>query len=97
MNISGESFLTLEGELTIRTAAQMHEQLQNALEEGHYRLDLSRVEAMDSAGFQLLVSADASLRKAGLNLQICAASDPVRDLLGLYGFSRLLDASAAQS
>jgi anti-anti-sigma factor len=82
-----ETSFAIEGELTIRTAAQVHEQLQDALEDGHYVLDLSRIEAMDSAGFQLLVAAHQTLLKTGLELQIVSASAPVKDLLSLYGYA----------
>ena len=88
MSGSGEhAALVLEGELSIRTAAQVHEQLQQAWAEGQDQLDLSRVEAADSAGVQLLVAAHKTLLAEGRRLQICGASAPVKDLLALYGLA----------
>ncbi len=80
-----DSPLMLDGELTIRTAAQVHEQLQQALAEGHHALDLSRIEAIDSAGVQLLLAARRSLVNGGMGLHIQGASQPVQELLTLYG------------
>lgn len=87
--------LVLEGELSIRTAAQVHEQLQRAWAEGQHMLDLSQVEAADSAGIQLLVAANKTLLAEGRRLQICGASAPVRDLLALYGLAPQFLATAA--
>ncbi|MES2888830.1 MAG: STAS domain-containing protein [Pseudomonadota bacterium] len=87
--------LVLEGELSIRTAAQVHDQLQQAWAEGQHILDLSRVEAADSAGIQLLVAADKTLMAEGRRLQISGASAPVKDLLALYGLTPRFLAAAA--
>lgn len=90
-----ESPLVLEGELTIRTASKVHEQLQQALADGHHALDLSRVEVFDSAGVQLLLAARKALIAGGMNLHIQGASSPVQELLALYGLRDAFSASTS--
>ena len=73
-----------EGEMTIRTAAAQREALQQAIDAGCVTLDLSRVEAIDTAGVQLLLAARRAVDPLGTPLQIRGAGDPVRSLVSLY-------------
>ena len=55
-NKKGVCQLTLDGELTVYTAAAMKETLLEALQKcNEMELDLAKVGDMDSAGFQLLL------------------------------------------
>jgi anti-sigma B factor antagonist len=81
---------SLQGELTIPHAAQQREQLLatvgEAIKKKHaVQLDLSAVEAFDSAGLQLLMATRRSLQQAGLALHLQGTSGPVRDVFAVYG------------
>jgi anti-anti-sigma factor len=65
------------GELTLATAAEWHARLLEALASGReVSLDLSRVSRIDLAGLQLIASAQAGFRAAGLSLTL-AGQQPV--------------------
>ncbi|WP_088287346.1 STAS domain-containing protein [Ideonella sp. A 288] len=84
------------GEFTIAAAAAQRETLlQTLADDGpELWLDLSHVEACDSAGVQLLLSLQHSARQRGQRLCITEPSEPVRQALATYGLStRLLTPS----
>lgn len=87
--------LALGPELSIVQAAQTREQLLAWLAEnpGPLSLDLSAVDEFDSAGVQLLLALQASLRDRGQVLQLGRASQAVRNALRLYRLDSLLPAS----
>jgi anti-sigma B factor antagonist len=80
-----------EGELTIRTAAAMRDAMQQAIDAGCTAFDLSRVEAFDTAGLQLLVAAQRALDSLGSPLVLRGATEPVRSLVGLYRLDKTLE------
>lgn len=82
---------TPAGELTIRTAAGLRDELQQAIDEGCSAVDLSRVEAFDSAGVQLLVAARAAVAALGGRLDLRGATEPVRSLVALYRLEPVLE------
>jgi anti-anti-sigma regulatory factor len=57
------------------------------------RADLSRVEAMDSAGVQLLAALAASAGARGLAWGAVPASAPAREALATCGLDALLEAA----
>lgn len=80
-----------EGELTIRTAAAVRDDLQRAIDEGCGVIDLSRIEAFDTAGVQLLIAARAAIATLGGRLELRGATDPVRSLVALYRLEPALE------
>lgn len=86
------AMLTLGPELTIAHAETHRQTLLSALiqQPGGMALDLSSVNAMDSAGVQLLVALGNSLNARGQRLAIGDASATVHDVLQVYGLSSLL-------
>jgi anti-anti-sigma factor len=54
-------------------------------------LDLSHVTAIDSAGVQLLLALQRSLRERGQPWRVAAASEAVRGVLATYGLLALVD------
>ena len=87
--------LTLGPELTIVQAAETREQLLAWLAEnpGPLSLDLGAVDEFDSAGVQLLLALQASLRERGQVLQLGRASQAVSAALRLYQLDSLLPGS----
>jgi len=83
----------VQPELTIAHAAAMREQWLAAWPAaGDAAVDLSKVDEIDSAGVQLLLSARRSLRARGDTLRLLGASPVVQGALGLLGLSALIDA-----
>lgn len=85
---AGAGRVAIEGELTVRHAAAVREQLLAALrgnQEVH--LDLTGVSELDSAGVQLLLAAGESAVAAGKVLRLSGFSRPVIDVLELLGLT----------
>ena len=90
--------LALGEELNIYTASAVHQQVREAVAAGtDLALDLGAVSDIDSAGVQQLLLLERECRAAGHALAVTAASDPVREVLGLLHLERLLPATAAQA
>jgi anti-anti-sigma factor len=78
----------LDGELTIQQATAQQQALLEAVAAcatHALMLDLSRIEACDSAGVQLLLATRLSLAQHGGTLQLDPVSAPVRAALHTYG------------
>ncbi len=76
--------LSLEGELTIYTAAEQKEILQGFLQNsGDLEIDLSAVTELDTAGLQLLIVAKRELTKRGDTLRFVMHSAAVLNVLEL--------------
>lgn len=91
--------LSLTGSLTIYEAAAAKDTLLGALAECQaLELDLSQVEEMDSAGFQLLVLAKQEAARLDRRLNLVAHSACVRevlmffDMVGFFGDPLLIPA-----
>jgi anti-anti-sigma factor len=96
--MSSRATLALHGALTIAHGAAQRELLLEAIRPpgAELVLDLSAVEAFDSAGVQLLLATRRSLAERGDALRIVAASPAVNDALAHFGLQHLLrDARAA--
>lgn len=75
---------SLEGEMTIYTAAQLKPVLLALLDECHAaELDLSQVAEIDTAGMQLLLLAKREAARAGKELRLVGHSAAVVDALDL--------------
>jgi anti-sigma B factor antagonist len=71
--------------MTIQHAAELRGLLVDAFEAGAGGVDLAGVDQCDSAGVQLLLSAQRSLAARGTALQVFNAGGAVLDILGRYG------------
>ena len=92
-----EAVLAIAGEFSIYRAAELAQNLQAwlpaACATGHAQLDLSGVTEMDSAGLQLLLSAQRSALALGQDLQVTAASAAVQETLSLAALQHMLPAA----
>lgn len=79
----------LTGEWTIHAIAQQREAMLALVNDGHIEFDTSGVTDMDSAGLQLLLSAQRSVALQGQELKLMQLSNAVKSVLTVYG----LDAS----
>lgn len=78
--------LSLDGDMTIRRAAELKPLLLPALEHaGGLRLQLQEVTEIDATGVQLLLATQAALRALGRPFQLDGCSTAVGDTLDLLG------------
>ncbi|NDY91459.1 STAS domain-containing protein [Ideonella livida] len=82
--------LALDGRLTIHMAADLQTRLALALAGGMERLDLRAVDEIDTAGVQLLLACDQTLRAQGRRLQVLHPSPPVVEVLTRYAVDGLM-------
>ena len=84
--------LRLDGDLNIQSAAPACETLRAALAQsrGDVVLDLSQVQAFDSAGAQLLLAARRTLAARGRALRLAEPSPVVVEALSTLGLHALL-------
>jgi anti-anti-sigma factor len=81
----GAAHLILDGPMTIYNANEIKAQLMNGLQAAPIvELDLSHVNEMDTAGFQLLVMAKRESQRQGHTLRIVAHSPAVREVIDFY-------------
>jgi anti-anti-sigma factor len=81
----GAAHIILDGPMTIYTAGDIKAQLMNGLQAAPVvELDLSHVNEMDTAGFQLLVMAKRESLRQGHTLNIIAHSPAVREVIDFY-------------
>jgi anti-sigma B factor antagonist len=82
----------LEGALTIVCGQAQRELLLAAIEGtgSECVIDLSAIEAIDSAGVQLLLAAQRSLEERGARLALQAVPPGVRQVFETYGLQALL-------
>lgn len=81
----GAAHLILDGPMTIYNANEIKAQLMNGLQAAPIvELDLSHVNEMDTAGFQLLVMAKRESQRQGHTLRIIAHSPAVREVIDFY-------------
>lgn len=78
----------INGELSIFTAAQLRQQLLDALDTGKdVEVDLSEVNEMDSAGMQIMVAAKREANNRNKQLRFVGHSPAVFDVLELCNLS----------
>jgi anti-anti-sigma factor len=81
----GAVHLILDGPMTIYNANEIKAQLMNGLQAAPIvELDLSHVNEMDTAGFQLLVMAKRESQRQGHTLRIIAHGPAVREVIDFY-------------
>ena len=84
--------ISVAGEMTVYSAAELKTALQEALAAGGRKLDLSQVQEFDTAGLQLVLMLNRELQGG---LEIVAPSPTVRATLELTHLNRLIAAEAA--
>ncbi|KMN35971.1 hypothetical protein VI26_10375 [Chromobacterium sp. LK1] len=83
--------LTLSGEQTIYQAAELHQQLTEALgKHTAIQLELSCVSELDCAIAQVLIWLRGEAGARGVALEFIAPSQPVQDFIRLIGLQPLL-------
>jgi len=82
--------LVVDPELTIYQVAALRPIWLDAYAAGAHRVDLSRVQEMDSAGLQLIVALARLAERDGQPLEFLDASAPVRECCALLGVQGLL-------
>lgn len=93
-----ETQLTFDGEMTIYTAAEQFQRLQEHLNmHTNLVLDLSGVTELDSAGLQLLLLAQTEALRRGLLFRLQRPSATVQEVLQLLRLERTLMPPAAAS
>ena len=76
--------LTIEGEMTIYQAAELHSQIQAALQqERALELNLAGVTELDTAGVQVLMMAKKTAQADGRALHLVAHSHTVQEVFEL--------------
>ena len=93
---SRPDLLCVEGEMSIRRAAELKRVLLQELEsKGALKLDLSRVSELDCAGVQLLLLSERAAREQNKKMEIAACSEAVSETLNLLGLGGMLAGSNA--
>lgn len=80
--------VTLMEELTIYQVEELHEQLKVSLSSlfKTLHIDLSNVDKIDTAGFQLLVSLKKNCEVLNASFEIGGMTTPVQNFMLLFGF-----------
>lgn len=87
---ASSTLVRLDGELTIYRAAEVCGTLRAALANPiDLQIDLSAVSEIDSAGVQLLLSAQKTASLAGRSVFLVAPSESVKEVFALFGLSEL--------
>lgn len=81
---------SLTGEWTMHAIAQQRELMMALVDNGHVEFDTSGVTDMDSAGLQLLLSAQRSIALRGHELKLMTMSDAVKGVLNVYALDESL-------
>jgi len=79
--------VALDGEVNIYRAAEVRELLLTRIAAGAHRIDLSRVQEVDSSGVQLLVAARRSIEAAGGVAEFVAPSQAVVEACAILGLN----------
>ncbi len=80
----------LTGEWTIHAIAQHREAMLALVNDGNAVFDASGITDMDTAGLQLLLSAQRSVAQQGQELQLLHPSAAVKGVLQAYGLDMTL-------
>jgi len=79
----------VEGELTIYHAGEFKKGLEKAVKKAtNINLDLANVSEIDTSCIQLLMQAQNGCLENGRELVITAVSQPVREVLDIFGMER---------
>lgn len=92
---NGAVLLEVEGEVDAHTAYLLGKTLTDLLAQGQGRLvlDASRMEYISSTGLRVLLDAQREARQLGGEVRLLGPSAPVRRVIELAGFEKLLHIS----
>ena len=83
---SGKLTLSLKGGVTIYSVNELHNSLVKELAEAkELVLDLSKVDKIDTAGFQMILQAKRESGKKNIKFSCSSISKEAKDLFDLYG------------
>lgn len=87
--------LALEGRLDTVTSSRLTQELDGVFEQGPQGLifDFSRLEYISSAGLRVLLNAQKKVNAAGSDMRIVGASETVREIFDITGFSDIMSIS----
>lgn len=88
------TIIELEGYLDAHTAPQFEQEVQEAIDGGHYRLivDCARLTYISSAGLGVFMSFIEEVREQdGGDIKICSLSPKVKSVFEILGFAALYD------
>lgn len=92
--------MSVKSELTIATAKEFQQALQNILSEHSHQsivMDLSGVSELDTSCLQLLLGANKQCKQANQTFELLNSSVPVNQTLGLYGLEHAFSMSNKSS
>lgn len=81
------SSMKLTGEITIYTVSALNKELNQADEKSPIMCDLSSVNKIDTAGFQLLLFLKKNSEGSGRLIEFISLSKEIKDIFDLYGES----------
>ncbi len=82
---SGHCSLQLEGDMTIYNAAAFKEDLLAYVDDfKEFKLDMSAVSEIDTAGIQLLLQLESKAQEAERTIQLLGCNEEICELLDLY-------------
>ncbi|MDH5447291.1 MAG: STAS domain-containing protein [Gammaproteobacteria bacterium] len=88
----GVCHITIDGDMTIYTAAEMKQELLSATDKcKRIEMDLSGISELDSAGFQLLLQLKRMGKSDDIEVLLESHSPAVLDVLNLYGMDQYFD------
>ena len=77
--------ISVAGDMTIPALPDIREAVLSRLSKAkRIEFDLSQVEDMDSAGFQLLFAVKKMAESSGMSMTVSAASSSVRDCMDIF-------------
>lgn len=83
---TGQCQVTIEGDMTIYTAADMRDELKKLLDKcKSMEFDLSGVSELDTSGFQLLLQVKMQSNAEGKEVLMSSHSPAVLEVLELFG------------
>jgi len=86
---AGPQSLTLSGDLDRETLLPLWEQRDRLLADVK-KLDVSKLQRVDSAGLAMLVHLRDQVSKRGSSLDICGITDRLRTLIELYNLKEII-------
>lgn len=90
--VGRRTVLAVGGEVDLATAAQLHDAIDEALDEGAHELwlDLGPTTFMDSTGLHVVFKARARAEELGRRFAVVCPDGPVRRLFDITGYAERL-------
>ena len=87
----GIDIVSLDGRFDAHCAADVEEQLNQAISQGARKLliDMDKVEYISSAGLRVLLATAKTLKKESGQIRVCCLKPYVKEVFDIAGFSQL--------